>query len=408
MSDDLVMANRANNVPRVAADEPVPPVLTGETLALVHMRGVVELQRHGDVADAHTSAGAHDPRRWPAPRADHAQQHGARRRGPDGHPGPRADPDAHDARPPVGHLHALLRGLARPATSIVTRSARSPRAIVSRSSSLRDRQRDGRRRRAAHPDADCSAASSRSSGPTTTSTRAASACSRCTRSPGRWSCTTTSTASRYQVLGNKRERMAQYGNSVTPPAMTWLIARLADAGVDISRIVDLFCGAGGSSIGAELAGGRCALGLNHWQRAVETHATNFQHADHDCEDVSSLTHGADQALPAPRPADDPDRRRRSARTTRSRRAPARASRRPRRLFDDGPGSDDEQDKSRATMWDVVAVRRADDHQGPAATRRSSSRTSSTRSSGAPATTAASSTRGCRRSTRSATSTRSSG
>ena len=52
---------------------------------------------------------------------------------------------------------------------------------------------------------------------------------------------------------------------------------------------DLFCGAGGSSLGAELAGARLRLGLNHWDRAVETHATNFQHADHDCADISALT-----------------------------------------------------------------------------------------------------------------------
>jgi site-specific DNA-cytosine methylase len=93
----------------------------------------------------------------------------------------------------------------------------------------------------------------------------------------------------YEVLGNKRERMAQYGNSVTPPAMAWLVSRLAAAGYDCSRILDLVCGAGGSSTGAELAGGVLVLGLNHWARAIETHATNFPHADHDCEDVSSLT-----------------------------------------------------------------------------------------------------------------------
>jgi DNA (cytosine-5)-methyltransferase 1 len=32
--------------------------------------------------------------------------------------------------------------------------------------------------------------------------------------------------SSYIVTGNKRERMAQYGNAVTPPAMTWLVSRL--------------------------------------------------------------------------------------------------------------------------------------------------------------------------------------
>lgn len=43
-------------------------------------------------------------------------------------------------------------------------------------------------------------------------------------------------------------------------------------------VTDLFCGAGGSSIGAERAGGTLRLGLNHWERAIETHATNFEHA----------------------------------------------------------------------------------------------------------------------------------
>ena len=32
--------------------------------------------------------------------------------------------------------------------------------------------------------------------------------------------------SEYQVLGNKRERMAQYGNAVTPPVMMALVQRL--------------------------------------------------------------------------------------------------------------------------------------------------------------------------------------
>jgi DNA (cytosine-5)-methyltransferase 1 len=32
----------------------------------------------------------------------------------------------------------------------------------------------------------------------------------------------------YRVLGNKRERMAQYGNAVTPPAMELLLGRLLE------------------------------------------------------------------------------------------------------------------------------------------------------------------------------------
>ena len=49
---------------------------------------------------------------------------------------------------------------------------------------------------------------------------------------------------------------------------------------------DLFCGAGGSSIGAEGAGVSLSMGVNHWARAVETHSANFPYADHDCRDVS--------------------------------------------------------------------------------------------------------------------------
>lgn len=49
---------------------------------------------------------------------------------------------------------------------------------------------------------------------------------------------------------------------------------------------DLFCGAGGSSIGAELSGVQLAMGINHWVRAIETHSANFPSADHDCRDVS--------------------------------------------------------------------------------------------------------------------------
>ena len=52
---------------------------------------------------------------------------------------------------------------------------------------------------------------------------------------------------------------------------------------------DLFCGAGGSSLGAELAGTELKHAINHWERAIETHARNFQHADHSCNDIASLT-----------------------------------------------------------------------------------------------------------------------
>lgn len=52
-------------------------------------------------------------------------------------------------------------------------------------------------------------------------------------------------------------------------------------------VSDMFCGAGGSSQGAEAAGATLRLALNHWTVAIETHNLNFPHADHALADVSS-------------------------------------------------------------------------------------------------------------------------
>jgi len=52
-------------------------------------------------------------------------------------------------------------------------------------------------------------------------------------------------------------------------------------------VTDQFCGAGGSSIGATAAGAELRLALNHWHLAIETHNTNFPEADHDCTDISA-------------------------------------------------------------------------------------------------------------------------
>jgi DNA (cytosine-5)-methyltransferase 1 len=112
---------------------------------------------------------------------------------------------------------------------------------------------------------------------------------------------------------------------------------------------DLFCGAGGSSLGFEIAGGELRLALNHWQRAIETHATNFQHADHDCEDVASLTTAQIRRYPD---SDillaSPECTNHSLAKGARRVKPQAAS-----LFEDGPAGSEEQERSRATMWDVV-------------------------------------------------------
>lgn len=50
---------------------------------------------------------------------------------------------------------------------------------------------------------------------------------------------------------------------------------------------DVFCGAGGSSIGLTAAGMELRLAANHWERAIETHAANFRDAEHLCADVNN-------------------------------------------------------------------------------------------------------------------------
>jgi DNA (cytosine-5)-methyltransferase 1 len=59
------------------------------------------------------------------------------------------------------------------------------------------------------------------------------------------------------------------------------------------RVVDLFCGAGGSSTGISLAARECNMNLellavNHCELAVETHAANHPAAQHLCEAVDRI------------------------------------------------------------------------------------------------------------------------
>jgi DNA (cytosine-5)-methyltransferase 1 len=116
-------------------------------------------------------------------------------------------------------------------------------------------------------------------------------------------------------------------------------------------VTDLFCGAGGSSQGAEEAGGQLALGLNHWRRAIDTHATNFPHAEHDCADVSVCD-------PRYYPASDlliasPECTAHSYANGVSRKLARRS------LFEQ---PDPAAERSRATMWDVVRFMEAHRYQ----------------------------------------------
>jgi DNA (cytosine-5)-methyltransferase 1 len=75
--------------------------------------------------------------------------------------------------------------------------------------------------------------------------------------------------------------------AVYPEALSFADFLRETAAPAAFTFTDIFCGAGGSSIGLALAGGQLVLGANHWQVAIETHGKNFGDADHLCADVSN-------------------------------------------------------------------------------------------------------------------------
>ncbi len=54
-------------------------------------------------------------------------------------------------------------------------------------------------------------------------------------------------------------------------------------------LTDMFCGAGGSSTGAiQIPGIQVVMAANHWQLAIDTHASNHPDTDHRCADLSQV------------------------------------------------------------------------------------------------------------------------
>lgn len=347
-AEQIVMANRMNNVPKIAAAEPAPPILTGETV------GVVTLRQHDDVRAADrepigtvSAGGFHHG--VVAVHADSDLSFGSvllRNQTARGNPGQMATPDREPARTLTASVpHSLIvpyqSEASRTTEPVATGTTRDRLALLvpytqGNEATVADEQPVGTittkaKQAVVWTDEDVDACTFRMFA--------------LHEIAGAMALDRHADGSDYIVTGNKRERMAQYGNAVTPPAMALIVERLLRV-IEAETFTDMFCGAGGSSLGATFAGGRLRMALNHWERAIETHNTNFPDADHDCADVS-------QADPRRYPPTDilmasPECTNHSIAKGAARRKPQGAS-----LFDDGPGSIDEQDRSRATMWDVV-------------------------------------------------------
>ncbi|MGW4110181.1 DNA cytosine methyltransferase [Actinosynnema sp. NPDC004786] len=109
-------------------------------------------------------------------------------------------------------------------------------------------------------------------------------------------------------------------------------------------VTDLFCGAGGSGLGATAVPGvELVMAANHSPRAIETHAANFPFCAHDCADISQV---------------EPRRYRRSNILWASPECTNHSVAKGRKRAPSGPDlfgdtvPDHVAERSRATMWDV--------------------------------------------------------
>ncbi len=106
--------------------------------------------------------------------------------------------------------------------------------------------------------------------------------------------------------------------------------------------MDLFCGAGGSSLGAErVAGVELRLAMNHWQKAIDVHQQHFPDAGHDCADISQAD---------PRRYERTDILLASPECTNHSQAKGVSRKKQQQSLFDKP--DPSAERSRATMWDV--------------------------------------------------------
>ena len=63
------------------------------------------------------------------------------------------------------------------------------------------------------------------------------------------------------------------------------------------RVVDLFCGAGGSTTGAVAAGLDVVMAVNHWRTAIYSHQANYPGTRHICARIEQIDVRNDRTLP---------------------------------------------------------------------------------------------------------------
>ncbi len=95
----------------------------------------------------------------------------------------------------------------------------------------------------------------------------------------------------FVFIGNRSEQYRQVGNAV-PPLLAKSIAvelkKLILGKVKQNKIIDLFCGCGGLSIGFEKAGFEVALAIDMWKDAIETYNLNHNNKVAKCIDIHSI------------------------------------------------------------------------------------------------------------------------
>jgi DNA (cytosine-5)-methyltransferase 1 len=108
-----------------------------------------------------------------------------------------------------------------------------------------------------------------------------------------------------------------------------------------ATVTDLFCGAGGSSLGAAAAGLELVMAANHWSTAIDVHQAHFPNAAHDCADITQVD---------PRRYPRTDILLASPECTNHSQARGISRKRQDPTLWDAP--DPSAERSRATMWDV--------------------------------------------------------